>query len=148
VAISYNFNSTSDTLEICSSGPTGTYYLFTTLTDDSGAFDQDTIQISVELPSALAEQQTNLPDKFDLRANFPNPFNPKTIIRYQLPEATEVTIKVFDTSGRLVSVLIDKKQSAGYHSVVFDAQSYASGIYFYIMKAGSFLKVRKMMLIK
>ncbi len=147
-AISYNFDSTTDTLEICSLGPTGTYYLFTTLTDDSGATDQDTIQISVELPSALHGQHTNLPDKFDLKANFPNPFNPKTIIQYQLPEATDVTIKVFDTSGRLVSVLINKKQSAGYHSVVFDAQSYASGIYFYIMKAGTFLKVRKMMLIK
>lgn len=148
LALGYQFNSTNDTLELCSLGQTGTYFLFATLTDDSGAFDQDTMQITVESPSALADGANSLPEKFDLKENYPNPFNPQTTIKYQLPEASDVTIKVFDTSGRLITVLVNKRESAGYHQVIFDAQHLASGIYFYVMKANAFQKVHKMMLIK
>ena len=147
-AISYTFNAANDTLEICSLGPTGTYYLFTTLTDDSGAYDQDTIAISVELPSAINSGNKSMPETFDLKENFPNPFNPQTTIRYQLPEASQVTIKVYDLNGQLVDVLVNKRQAAGYYTVRFNAQTHASGVYFYVMKTNNFVKVRKMMLLK
>ncbi|APF18504.1 peptidase S8 and S53 subtilisin kexin sedolisin [Caldithrix abyssi DSM 13497] len=147
-ALSYTYNPATDTLEICSLGPTGTYFVYTTLTDDSGAFDQDTITVTVELPSALAAVGKGTPDKFDLKANYPNPFNPQTTIAYQLAENDYVSIRVYDITGRLVSTLVDETQKAGYYKILFDARHLSSGIYFYVMRTSQFVKMRKMMLIR
>ncbi len=147
-AISYSYDAATDTLEICSLGPTGVYYVYTTLTDDSGAFDQDTIEVTVDAPSNLAENNGGLPKEYALKANYPNPFNPQTTIQYQLPERGFVSIKVYDVTGRLITTLIDQEQNAGFYSVQFKAQQLASGIYFYVMKSKNFVKMRKMMLIR
>ena len=70
-------------------------------------------------------------DKFDLIQNYPNPFNPITTITYSLPKASNVTLKVYDILGRELVTLVDEFKSEGQYSVLFNASSLASGIYFY-----------------
>jgi hypothetical protein len=83
-----------------------------------------------------------------LAQNSPNPFNPVTQIAFTLPAEMEVTLSVYDVTGREVSRLVDQRMGAGNQSVTFDASSYASGIYYYRLTAGSFSQIRKMTLLK
>jgi len=81
-------------------------------------------------------------------SNFPNPFNPATTIKYVLPQATYVTIDVYDRLGRQVTTLVDQNQDAGEHSVDFNASEYPSGIYFYRIKTPEKTEVKKMLFTK
>ncbi len=90
----------------------------------------------------------SLPAEYSLAQNYPNPFNPATTIKYQLPEASHVTLKIFNVMGELVQILIDEEKPAGYHRVEFDAGRLSSGIYFYRINAGSYKDVKKMILAK
>ena len=94
------------------------------------------------------EELAALPEKFDLKPNYPNPFNPSTQIAFDLPESTDVRLMVFDVLGRQVATLINQSMKAGTHTVSFDAQRLASGVYIYRLEAGSFSMTRNMMLIK
>lgn len=85
---------------------------------------------------------------FELGQNYPNPFNPTTQIPFELKEAAEVTLKVFDMTGREVATLVNGYQSAGSHSVAFDGSSLASGTYLYTLKSGDFQFSRTMVLVK
>ncbi len=78
----------------------------------------------------------------------PNPFNPTTTIKYQLPKSSFVTLKVYDILGREVRTLVDERERAGYYSFTFSASDLASGVYFYRLQAGSFVQVRKLMILK
>lgn len=89
-----------------------------------------------------------IPDKFDLLDNYPNPFNPVTIINYSLPVGERVVIKIFDILGREVTQLVNEDKPAGTYSISFDASSLSSGIYFYSITAGKFNQVKKMVLAK
>jgi hypothetical protein len=80
------------------------------------------------------------PIVFDLKQNYPNPFANATTIEYQLPQAEQVTITVFDLAGRRVATLVDDHVEAGTHSVVWQANGLASGVYLYRIQAGSFSK--------
>jgi hypothetical protein len=91
---------------------------------------------------------SNIPKEFSLSQNYPNPFNPVTVIRYQLPVNSFVTLKVFDLLGREIATLVNSEQEAGYKSVNFDASKLSSGIYIYKLVAGSFIDVKKMLLLK
>lgn len=102
--------------------------------------------ITVDLTTAVEEPQ--LPTVFSLHQNYPNPFNPSTTIRYDLPVATHVTLKLYDIVGREAQVLVDGIQEPGYKSVQFDARSLASGVYLYRLQAGTFVEIRKMVVIK
>ncbi len=93
------------------------------------------------------------PVEFHLAQNYPNPFNPSTQLRYQLPSDAHVSIKVFDLLGREMALVVDGVQSAGYHSVVFDAGNLAGGVYFYRidvreMSGNHYSKTNKMVLAK
>jgi hypothetical protein len=94
------------------------------------------------------EVVAGLPEKFDLKPNYPNPFNPSTRISFDLPESAEVRLTVFDVLGRQVATLVNQPMKAGSHTVNFDAQRLASGVYIYRLEAGSFSMTRNMMLIK
>jgi flagellar hook assembly protein FlgD len=83
-----------------------------------------------------------------LHPNFPNPFNPSTVIGYQLPEAGSVSIQVYDVTGRLVATLVDGMVNAGRHQVRFDAGSLSSGVYIVRMQTSGFLQTQKMILLK
>lgn len=89
-----------------------------------------------------------LPEEFSLHQNYPNPFNPSTTIGFNLPLQQKVTLKVFNILGELIATLIDDVLDQGYHRVLFDARSFASGIYFYTLESGSRVSARKMVLIK
>ena len=88
------------------------------------------------------------PKSFSLAQNYPNPFNPTTEISYQLSAVSNVTLKVYDVLGREVATLVNQKQSAGKYSVTFNGSRLASGVYFYRLAAGSFVSVKKLMLVK
>ena len=93
------------------------------------------------------------PDRFTTHPNFPNPFNPTTQIRYDLPEEQNVTITIYDVMGRNIRNLINSNQTAGYHSIHWDAKNdigegVAAGMYIYTIQAGEFRATKKMVLLK
>jgi hypothetical protein len=90
----------------------------------------------------------DLPTVFALQQNYPNPFNPATQIQYQLPQASDVRLEIFNMQGQRVAVLADGPHNAGEYRVTFDASRLASGVYLYRLRAGSFTESRKMTLIK
>jgi hypothetical protein len=92
--------------------------------------------------------ETTLPSAFALSGASPNPFNPTTDIRYQMPDARNISLRVYDTAGRLVATLVDGWREAGTHEVTFDGSAMASGLYFVRMQGGDFSGVEKIMLIK
>ncbi|NUN08387.1 MAG: T9SS type A sorting domain-containing protein [Ignavibacteriaceae bacterium] len=89
-----------------------------------------------------------IPSEYQLRQNFPNPFNPSTTINYQLPVAGLVTLKIYDILGREIVTLVNEIKQTGSHSVSFNASPLPSGMYLYELRAGDFRQVRKMSLIK
>ena len=93
------------------------------------------------------ESNETVPDGFST-ACFPNPFNPATEIRFALPEASHVTIDIYNVMGQKVTTLVDEHRDAGRHTVRWDGSYAASGVYFYRIEAGSFVESRKMILLK
>jgi hypothetical protein len=85
---------------------------------------------------------------FELRANYPNPFNPNTTISYRLPTRSHVTLRVFDVSGSEVATLVNAIEEPGYKSVRWDAVNLTSGVYFYTLQADNFVASRKLLLLK
>ena len=109
---------------------------------------REPIELFGEVATSTEETFSNLPVSFELNQNYPNPFNPTTQIDFALPEASDVRLEIFNVIGQRVSVLVNEQRTAGYHNVMFDASSLASGVYFYRIQAGSFVKTQKMMLVK
>ena len=99
-------------------------------------------------------ESREIPTRFALFANFPNPFNPATTLRYGVPETARVSLVVYDVLGRQIATLADgDEQAAGYHAVVWDGRNdagmpVASGLYFARMQAGRFVQTQKMILAK
>jgi hypothetical protein len=91
---------------------------------------------------------TNLPTVYSLMQNYPNPFNPATTIKFEVPKNGLVTLKVYDVLGAEVASLVNEEKSVGRYEVNFNASSLASGVYFYQLKAGSFIDTKKMILVK
>ncbi len=106
----------------------------------------DTLSFTME--QLTSNELEAIPTEFALRQNYPNPFNPTTNIQYDIKQAEAVKIQIFDISGRLIQTLVDSQKQAGRYTVTFDAGSLASGVYLMRMQTESFLKIRKMMLIK
>ncbi len=95
-----------------------------------------------------ALETLGIPTEFALAPNYPNPFNPRTTIEFALPEAVEVSLRVYDVTGRVVARLVEGSMGVGNHRVTFDASRLASGIYLYWIQAGRFTEVRRMILVK
>lgn len=102
----------------------------------------------IEDPPGTVQAGTELPKKFVLYQNYPNPFNPSTQIRYGIPRASDVRIDVYNTLGQRIMTLVQGRQSAGYHIVTWNPKGAASGVYFYRIQAGSYVKIMKMLFIK
>ena len=93
-----------------------------------------------------------IPEKYTLSGNYPNPFNPETTIKFGLPKESRVTIKIFNVLGQKVIKLMDSEKKAGYHQVRWDARNefgkkVSAGVYLYRMQAGNYNKTMKMMLL-
>ena len=92
---------------------------------------------------------TSAPLTFKLDQNFPNPFNPSTMINFTIPKMSNVTLKIYDMKGQLIATLINSEvRTEGNYSFEFDASSLASGMYFYKLEAGNSIETRKMILMK
>lgn len=88
------------------------------------------------------------PGTFSLDQNYPNPFNPTTVIRFQTPRSSFVSLKVFDILGKEMISLVEEELAAGDHHVTFDGGSLASGVYFYKLTAGSFSATKRMLILR
>ena len=113
------------------------------LEGDIPAFENNQLYMVSSLTEAIP-----LPEAFSLDRAYPNPFNPTTTLSFAIPIDSEVFLSVYNLQGREVSTLIDANMDAGYHSVVWNADSYSSGVYFVKMVAGEFVNTQKLMLIK
>jgi hypothetical protein len=139
--------SDSDTLTIFGTvfGDAGEYRVI--VTNGAGA-DTSNIAILAVIPASSVTYRQGIPDVFALHQNFPNPFNPSTYIRYDIPKESDVTLEIYNVLGQRISVLVREYQQAGYYNVHFDAGHLSSGVYFYRVQAGEFTDVRKLMLIR
>lgn len=89
-----------------------------------------------------------VPERFELMQNYPNPFNPRTIINYSVSDRQIVSIKVYDVLGNEVAELVNEVKEPGYHTIEFQGDKLSSGVYYYQMRSGEFVTVKKMMLLK
>ncbi|MGE5621281.1 MAG: T9SS type A sorting domain-containing protein [archaeon] len=101
-----------------------------------------------KITSAEALPWSGLPEKFSLEQNYPNPFNPATTISFSLPYPAFVTLKVYDLPGRETAVLVNEEKKAGVFRVIWRPEDLPSGVYFYQIKAGSFIKTKKLIFLK
>jgi hypothetical protein len=104
--------------------------------------------LSLSGTAAGVAEQTAQPLAYTLSQNFPNPFNPSTVIQYQIPGAGPVRLTVYDILGREVATLVDGVQQPGTHEARFDGGGLASGVYLYRIQAAGFVQQRKMILQK
>jgi len=111
---------------------------------DGWVYWTDSMQVIV----TEIEDEKTLPTEYALLQNYPNPFNPSTKISWQSPVGSHQTIKVYDVLGNEVATLVDEYKPAGKYEIEFDASRLASGIYFYQLRAGEYVAVKKMILIK
>jgi hypothetical protein len=99
-------------------------------------------------PVNVAEEKPTLPTTFGLEQNYPNPFNPSTSFEFRVPGLELVELRVFDLLGREVATLVNKAMIPGSYVVQWNAASLPSGVYFYQLRAGSFVETKKMVLAK
>ncbi len=116
-----------------------TYHLYRTINGGFGGL--------VEINQ---DNNKNLPTEYFLSQNFPNPFNPSTVIIYQLPVSSDVVVKVFDVLGKEIATLVDEYKPAGSYNIEFTINNLqlSSGVYFYQLQAGPFVETKKMILLK
>ena len=118
--------------------------LFTT----TGKFEIEEMMIGTTNGVLLDVAITIFPDGYSLERAYPNPFNPATTLSFALSTQSEVTLSIYNIQGKELVSLIDGNMEAGYHSVVWNADKYSSGIYFVKMKSGEYIDTQKLILIK
>ena len=135
--------------------PIGTEVPFAlSISSDGYEFWSDTLDIPItDLEVGIAQVDDALPTDYALHPAYPNPFNPVTTLRYDLPRRAEVALTIYDILGREVRTLVQGEQAPGYQSVVWDGTDgdgnpVASGVYLYRLEAGGFTQARKMVLLK
>ncbi len=114
---------------------------------NDGTID-DTIFVNNQATNIDNEGLLLSPDSYKLTQNFPNPFNPRTSIRYSIPKRSNVTLKVYDILGNEVAALVNEEKDRGVYTVSFNAAALASGIYFYTLRADGFVQTKKMLFLK
>jgi len=105
-------------------------------------------QILINDPDKVQNISGEIPAAYSLKQNYPNPFNPATKIEFDLPKNSFVSLKIYDATGRLTDVLINKELSAGIKSINWNASHMPSGVYFCVLQTGNFRDTKKMVLIK
>jgi Zn-dependent metalloprotease len=114
---------------------------------DDKLFWNDTF--TVDIVAAIADLKTTVPAQFTLSQNFPNPFNPTTIINFELPITNNVELSIYNLVGQKVATLVNEQKKAGSHQVEWDASKFSSGVYYYILRTNlGFVQTRKMVLLR
>ena len=117
-------------------------------TDEQNKINPGVVVGQAMVITAVEKPDQNIPDRFHLHQNYPNPFNPCTTIRFVLPAEEFVSLKIYDLLGREISVLVNENRTAGMHSVQWDSNGHANGIYLYRIESGDFTETRKLILQK
>lgn len=100
-------------------------------------------------PNAAAVADADLSKiNFELLQNYPNPFNPKTNLGFRIADFGFVSLKVFDVLGNEVAILVNEEKPAGKYEIIFNWKDLSSGVYFYKLRAGDYVQIRKMILLK
>ncbi|MBE2219492.1 MAG: T9SS type A sorting domain-containing protein [Ignavibacteria bacterium] len=115
--------------------------------DKTGTMQAWTCAVSLD-PVGIDPVNNTVPSAFELKQNFPNPFNPSTFISFSIPENADVSLEVFDAAGKKTASLLNEYKSAGSYKMQFNASELSSGIYFYKLTAGSLVSTKKMILVK
>jgi len=117
--------------------------------------DSDTLtfEIPIVVQVVSAQPEHFIPEVFTLHHNYPNPFNPTTTLRYDLPEDAMVNITIYDMMGHVVKTMVNSQQNAGFKSIQWNAtndkgQPVSAGLYLYTIQAGEFRQTKKMVLLK
>ena len=117
-------------------------------TDDKSLNTQSNEVFRLNVIVGIEAGLASIPEKYNLFQNYPNPFNPVTIIRYSLPKSGDISLIIYNLKGQEIAILVSAEKEAGYHKITFNASGVASGIYFYRLQAGDFVRTRKMVLLK
>ena len=129
--------------------PNGSYTVRIDATDGHSITAVDAEPFSIrDVSSGISGREDATPVEFRLHQNHPNPFNPSTTIRYELPVRSVVELTVHNTLGQRVATLVEGEMEAGYHEAVFDASGLASGVYFYTLKAGRTVMTKGLSLVR
>jgi len=142
----------------CNAGP-GSYDLYTAIwydknnnnTIDGGDFVVSTKITSgaiTILPIGIEPISNVIPEKFSLLPNYPNPFNPVTKIRFDIPNGTYAEVIVYDLQGRVTATLVNEELSPGSYEISWDGSKFASGVYFYSLVTSNFVETKRMVLVK
>jgi len=104
-------------------------------------------------PLSAVSQHEDLPISYALKQNYPNPFNPSTTIRYDIASRSSVELVVFNLLGQKVATVVNQEQEAGSYSIIWNARNdegleLSSGVYFYLLRAGSFAETKKLILLR
>ncbi len=106
------------------------------------------VDLVLDLVEGVDGEASAMPLKYALHQNYPNPFNPSTTVNFDLVDAQQVRLGVYNLLGREVTTLVNEKMEAGYHSVSFNGSDLASGVYFYRLETDAFTSMKKMVLVK
>ena len=128
-------------------------------TDQNGIFgwavgnEGTVLRYKSRITNINTENDEAIPEHYSLFQNYPNPFNPETTIKYEIPNKSDITLKIYNLLGQEVKTLINESKKAGYHQIIWDGRNnngvkVGSGIYIYRIQAGDFVKTKKMVLIK
>lgn len=120
------------------------------LTTETTAQDAGTVAVEI------VDEEAGIPKTFALQQNFPNPFNPSTVIKYQVPanlNGSELTLKIYNLLGQEIRTLVNKAHASGFYNVTWDGKDHSgrqvpAGVYIYQLKAGAFVDAKKMVLVK
>lgn len=123
-------------------------YIVTGYTSTYGSGSADIWLIKTEPDLNAIDVEKNIPQTYWLSQNYPNPFNAETIIKYFLPHQTFINLDIFNLVGQKVSTLIAEQQNAGMYKIKFDATNLSSGVFLYILQAGNFTDVKKLIVLK
>ena len=99
-------------------------------------------------PGVNSSESDAVPAHFGMNQNYPNPFNPTTSITYGLPEASQVSLKIYNVLGQLVATLVDERKEAGEYTAEWNAGSVPSGVYYYRLTGNTFTQTNRMILLK
>ncbi|MHA2029649.1 MAG: Ser-Thr-rich GPI-anchored membrane family protein, partial [Candidatus Kariarchaeaceae archaeon] len=116
--------------------------------ENSNILDDSDDDFTISNPTDVEELFSGIPESYELKQNFPNPFNPSTTIYYALPEESAVELMIYDVLGNQVLSYTVDKQSAGYHKYIFNAPEYKSGVYIYRLRTKNYVETKKMVLMK
>jgi len=141
---------TSDSFYVDLDIASGSWQYWVTAVDSAGNESESSEIVSVLLSN---DQDVAMPTVYTLEQNYPNPFNPSTQIRYALPEQSMVTISIYDMMGRKVRTLVSQSLSPGYHTTIWNATNdnglvVSAGMYIYMIQAGTYQQMKKMVLLK